>query len=166
MRARSNQSLGLKFASKKCSAKALPIFGKQTKMSPSSSRPELILSFMFRASHTLSGYETPHPHYWTLQLAVSGEIVNGMIVDMVKLRSGVQTLIAPLEDKYLNDVSLLNPAARNAPTCETLSAYFSDRLKELLSREFLDTNSTLNLEWTAIAIHELDKTEMGRVRRG
>jgi 6-pyruvoyl-tetrahydropterin synthase len=130
-----------------------------------SPKPELILSFMFRASHTLSGYETPHPHYWTLQLAVSGEIAGGMIVDMVKLRAGVQALITPLEDKYLNDVPLLDPAARNAPTCETLSAYFSDRLKELLSRDFLDVNPSLNLEWTAIAIHELDKTEMGRVRR-
>jgi 6-pyruvoyl-tetrahydropterin synthase len=135
-------------------------------MSPSSSRPELILSFMFSASHTLSGYETPHAHFWTLQLAVSGEIVGGMIVDMVKLRSGVQALITPLEGMYLNDLSLLDTSSRAAPTCETLSAYFSDRLKDLLSREFLDVNPSLNLEWTAIAIHELDKTEMGRVRRG
>jgi hypothetical protein len=112
-----------------------------------SKNPELILSFMFRASHTLSGYETPHPHYWTLQLAVSGEIVGGMIVDMVKLRAGV-------------------PAARAAPTCETLSAYFSERVRDLLSREFIDAHPTLHLEWTAIAIHEEDKTEMGRVKRG
>jgi 6-pyruvoyl-tetrahydropterin synthase len=128
-------------------------------------RPELILSFMFRASHKLSGYETPHPHYWTLQFAVSGEIVGGMIVDMTRIRAGVQSLITPLEDKYLNDSSVLDPAARAAPTCETLSAYFSDRLKDLLKREFIGAHPSLNLEWTAIAIHEEDKTEMGRVRR-
>jgi 6-pyruvoyl-tetrahydropterin synthase len=131
-----------------------------------SSRPELILSFMFRASHALSGYEKPHPHYWTLQLAISGEITRGMIVDMVLLRARVQSLIAPLENQYLNEATALDEASRAAPTCETLSAYFSLRLSELLKREFIDTYPTLNLEWTAIAIHEEDKTEMGRVRRG
>jgi 6-pyruvoyl-tetrahydropterin synthase len=128
--------------------------------------PELILSFMFRASHTLSGYETPHFHYWTLQLAVSGQISNGMIVDMTLLRSKVLGLIAPLEDKYLNDASSLDAATRAAPTCETLSAYFSERLRELLLRDFAAANPSIALEWTAIAIHEEDKTEMGRVRRG
>jgi 6-pyruvoyl-tetrahydropterin synthase len=129
-------------------------------------RPELILSFMFRASHTLSGYETPHPHYWTLQLAVSGEIAGGMIVDMTLLRTRVQELISPLEGRYLNDVPSLDEATRSAPTCETLSAHFSECLRELLAREFAPKNPSINLEWTAIAIHEEDKTEMGRVRRG
>jgi 6-pyruvoyl-tetrahydropterin synthase len=128
--------------------------------------PELILNFMFRASHTLSGYETPHPHYWTLEFAVSGEIVRGMIVDMAVLRSKVSALIEPLKDKYLNDLSLLDPATQATPTCETLSAYFSDRLRDLLTREFSPSNPSVNLAWTAIAIHEEDKTEMGRVRRG
>jgi 6-pyruvoyl-tetrahydropterin synthase len=134
-------------------------------MSGTSNQAELILKFMFRASHSLSGYEKPHFHYWTLQFAVRGEIRDGMITDMTVLRSKTQALIDPLEGKYLNDNSSLSAEARATPTCETLSAHFVEQLRALIAKDFTLVNPTVRLAWTSIAIHEEDKTEMGAVRR-
>jgi 6-pyruvoyl-tetrahydropterin synthase len=134
---------------------------------------ELILKFMFRASHSLGGYEKPHFHYWTLEVAITGEIRNGMIVDMAKLRTQLQTLITPLEGKYLNDLNqfdsdgtpILAPAAQSAPTCETLGAHFAAKISTVLQTHFTPLNSTVRLAWISVAIHEEDKTEMGAVKQ-
>lgn len=129
---------------------------------------ELILKFIFRASHSLADYEKPHFHYWTLEAAISGEIRNGMIVDMAKLRTQLQTLVTPLEGQYLNDINdakLLAPAAQAAPTCETLGAHFATQIKTQLQTHFAPLNPTVHLAWVSVAIHEEDMKEMGRVRQ-
>lgn len=129
-----------------------------------SAAAELILKFMFRASHSLSGYEKPHFHYWTLTFAVSGKIQNGMIVDMAVLREKTQSLVSLLEGQYLNECGKLALPAQKTPTCETLSAHFADAVSSLLRAEFTATNPTIHLAWVSVAIHEEDKTEMGAVK--
>jgi 6-pyruvoyl-tetrahydropterin synthase len=119
---------------------------------------------MFRASHSLSGYEKPHFHYWTLSFAVGGKIQNGMIVDLVLLRGKTQCLISPLEGQYLNECFALSLPAQKTPTCETLSAHFATAISALLKSELAPANPTVHLAWVSISIHEEDKTEMGAVK--
>jgi 6-pyruvoyl-tetrahydropterin synthase len=126
---------------------------------------ELILKFMFRAAHSLADYEKPHFHYWTVEAAISGEIRNGMIVDMAVLRTKLQTLISPLEGKYLNDVTTLAPAAQKAPTCETLGSHFATLISTELNSTFSPLNPSVHLLWISVAIHEEDKVEMGAVKQ-
>lgn len=125
---------------------------------------ELILKFEFVASHSLENNETPHPHRWKLELAVTGSPIRGKIIDLVLLRDRVQALINPLRSVYLNDFVGVSPAVQAFPTCETLGQFFWDQLHMLLSGEFYEQNPTLKLASVMVGICEMSGEEMGAAR--
>ena len=125
---------------------------------------ELILKFNFEASHSLSGYEAPHPHLWGLEVILSGEPVDGKIVDIVKAREKIEEIIEPLKFKYLNDLSYLDPPAQRAPTCETLSYFFLNKIRPWVEKSLKNENPTVGLVSVGIAIRNMDGEEMGFVR--
>lgn len=128
-------------------------------------KTELILKFSFLASHSLAQYEKPHPHLWKLEMAVSGETNNGMLVDMMLLKAGIEKIIEPLKSQYLNDCNSVGSIVREFPTCETLSLFFWEKLQNLLEIEFLPQNRSLKVSSVAITICNLDGEELGAVRR-
>ena len=125
---------------------------------------ELVLKFDFISSHSLRGHETPHPHRWWLEFALSGAPLEGKIIDIVDLRERVMEMIKPLDHVYLNDFSGVPQAVRDFPTCETLSVFFSERLQLLISQYFIDQNPTLKLSSLSVSLCEMDGREMGAVR--
>jgi 6-pyruvoyl-tetrahydropterin synthase len=126
---------------------------------------ELVLKFSFEASHSLSGYETPHPHIWKIEIAVKGEPIQGKILDIVQLRSGIQKIIEPLASTYLNSNLFVSPEVREFPTCETLSNYFAYQMRSLIDKpEYISQNSSVRLSCVQVAICEMDMTEMGATR--
>jgi 6-pyruvoyl-tetrahydropterin synthase len=134
-------------------------------------KTELILKFEWRASHSLSRYEKEHPHLWELRFAISGDPQkDGMIVDLVTVRTFVDALIAPLREIFLNHASpLTGDEAQLNPTCETLSSYFLGQLDRKLLSELRRGNPTIRFTWLEVAIFEIHGKEagieMGRVRR-
>lgn len=127
-------------------------------------RSELILKFEFDASHSLAGYETPHPHLWRVEVVLGGSPVDGKIIDIVLFRQAIEGLIAPYKHTFLNDNPVASAAVRAAPTCETLSAHFFDSIKTLLKREFHSQNPTVQLRSVLVGIGDLSGAEMGAVR--
>lgn len=127
-------------------------------------KAELLLKFAFEASHSLGGYETPHPHLWRLEITVGGDPIEGRIIDIVQLRTGIQREINALEKTFLNDHPKVSPEVRQFPTCETLSHFFATTLEGILQREFLPSNPTAHLISVLVAICDLDGTEAGAVR--
>ncbi len=85
---------------------------------------KLYLPFEFVASHSLSGFEKPHPHLWKFELEVTGPPVNGKIVDLYKLGELVQVELKSFEGTYLNENPRLPQVARDFPTCESLAQAF------------------------------------------
>jgi 6-pyruvoyl-tetrahydropterin synthase len=128
-------------------------------------KTELLLKFNFEASHSLEGFETPHPHLWRLEFAVEGESIQGRIIDLVHLRERVDQLIMPLKLTYLNENLFVTSEVRKYPTCETLSEYFSHHLQVILQHEYYPHNASIRLTSVLVAICEMDGTEMGAVRR-
>ncbi len=129
-------------------------------------KTELILKFTFEASHSLAGFETPHPHLWKLEVAIQGQPVKGRIIDMVTLRERLQALIDQLKGTYLNESTRVDEQVKKFPTCETLSLFFSKELQEILKVEFFNQNPTVHLSSVQVAICDMDGTEMGAVRLG
>lgn len=127
-------------------------------------KTELIVKFKWIASHSLAGFENPHPHIWHLEAVLSGTPKNGKIVDIVELREKIKALIAPLENQYLNDCLEVSPEVREFPTCETLCAFFESKLSELILKIRSQHNSSLRLVSILVDLCEMDGTEMGAVR--
>jgi 6-pyruvoyl-tetrahydropterin synthase len=127
-------------------------------------RSQLILHFEFIASHSLSVRETPHDHRWRLKTVIQGEPQNGMILNMVEVRSAFQTCIAPLAQTYLNDNDRLSPAAQQTPTCESLAAHFFDQFTAVLTDRFCPGNPTVRLQAIEVELYEPDGQEWGSVR--
>ncbi len=125
---------------------------------------ELLLKFEFLASHSLSVREEPHPHLWRMEVVLSGEPRDGMIVNLPEVRTAFETVVASLSHTFLNENPLLDASAKAAPTCETLSAYFFRRFENVLNRQFLLRNPTLNLKSVQVAICESDGFEWGAAR--
>lgn len=127
-------------------------------------RTELILRFEFEASHSLSGFEVPHPHLWTLEAVVGGEPIEGRIVDIVYLRSRIEKLIEPLKKTFLNENSYTSPSVRQFPTCETLSQFFFGELDQVIKNELQAQNRSVHLISITVAICDMNREEMGAVR--
>jgi 6-pyruvoyl-tetrahydropterin synthase len=127
-------------------------------------KTQLILKFEFTASHSLSGYEVPHPHVWTLETIIAGEPISGKIADIMVLRQLFQGILDPLESTYLNENLATNWAVREFPTCETLSGYFFDQFKHILSNRFLVENPTVQLSSVRVGICGMDRVETGAVK--
>lgn len=127
-------------------------------------RTELLLKFVFEASHSLADYEVPHPHIWKLEVAVEGKAIEGRIIDIVVLRTRIQKLVDLLNSTFLNENSRVGAAVREFPTCETLSQFFHREIKDILHEEFLPKNPSILLSSITVAICEMDHTEMGAVR--
>ncbi len=127
-------------------------------------KSELIVKFQFIASHSLEGYETPHPHRWQLEVVVSGVPKNGKIIDMFKFRDQIQELIQPLESQYLNDCPLVSPEIREFPTCETLCNFFQHEMSQRILMSYTKENPSLRLSSITVALCEMDGTETGAVR--
>jgi 6-pyruvoyl-tetrahydropterin synthase len=127
-------------------------------------RSQLILHFEFIASHSLSVRETPHDHRWRLKTVIQGEPQNGMILNMVEVRSAFQTCIAPLANSYLNDNDRLSLAAQQTPTCESLAAHFFGQFTTVLTDRFCPGNPTIKLQAIEVELYEPDGHEWGSVR--
>ena len=125
---------------------------------------ELLLKFEFLASHSLSVREEPHPHLWRMEVVLSGEPREGMIVNLPEVRTTFETVVASLSQTFLNENPLLDASAKATPTCETLSAYFFRRFEDVLHRQFLLRNPTLKLKSVQVAICEPDGFEWGAAR--
>ncbi len=127
-------------------------------------RSEMVLKFQFEASHSLAGYEMPHPHLWSLQVVIGGEIHEGKILDLVQVRDLIQSKITPLQFTYLNDHRALSAEARKAPTCETLSVYFLKVLDLELKKKAFVHNPTAVLKSVQVGLSSMEEVELGAVR--
>ena len=127
-------------------------------------KTELILKFEFEASHSLSGYEAPHPHIWLLETSISGHPVEGKIIDMILLRQRLQNLVNPLALTYLNENITVDSSVQKFPTCESLCSYFKNQIQDLIKTEFLKENNTLKVEFVSVALCDMNHFETGRVK--
>ncbi len=125
---------------------------------------ELLLKFEFLASHSLSVREEPHPHLWRMEVVLSGEPRDGMIVNLPEVRTAFETVVASLSNTFLNENPLLDASAKATPTCETLCAYFFRRFEDVLHRQFLLKNPTIKLKSVQVAICEPDGFEWGAAK--
>jgi len=125
---------------------------------------ELLLKFEFLASHSLSVREEPHPHLWRMEVVLSGEPQEGMIVNLPEVRTAFETVVASLSQTFLNENPLLDASAKATPTCETLCAYFFRRFEDVLHRQFLLKNPTIKLKSVQVAICEPDGFEWGAAK--
>jgi 6-pyruvoyl-tetrahydropterin synthase len=127
-------------------------------------RIELLLNFNFEASHSLVGYEEPHPHLWNLEIAFTGTPIDGKIVDMVSLRVSLQNLIDPIIKTYLNENGHVDESVRAFPTCETLSQHFLTQSQNLIDQHYCSHNSSLRVSSVRIGICDLNGCEAGAVK--
>jgi 6-pyruvoyl-tetrahydropterin synthase len=88
--------------------------------SPKPSRISLSVMHDFKASHSLEGFEQPHFHLWKVsaEFAATFPLQNDKLIDLVFLQNTLHEIIAPIQNRYLNDCL---PAA---PTTENLCEWF------------------------------------------
>jgi 6-pyruvoyl-tetrahydropterin synthase len=127
-------------------------------------KTELILKFAFEASHSLSDYEIPHPHLWKLEVVVGGKPLQGMIIDLVKLRTEMEDLLSRVKMTYLNENSIVGDDVRKFPTCETLSQFFFKELNQILAEKFIAKNPSIQVMSVMVAICGMDNDELGAAR--
>jgi len=86
----------------------------------------------FDAAHKLVGYEGKcaelHGHTWKVEVFVVGQKLNdiGVLVDFNMLEERLNKIIERLDHKFLNDIKEIGN-----PTCENLSKYIFENLKDL-----------------------------------
>jgi 6-pyruvoyltetrahydropterin/6-carboxytetrahydropterin synthase len=86
----------------------------------------------FDAAHKLLDYEGKcaelHGHTWKVEVFVVGEKINsvGILVDFSILKEKLNKIIERLDHKFLNDLKEMGN-----PTCENLSKYIFENLKDL-----------------------------------
>jgi len=91
--------------------------------------------FRFEAAHRLPGYKGNcsklHGHSYRLEVAVSGEVKKGMVIDFRELTSIVnEKAISVLDHSYLNDLI-------DNPTAENIVKWIWSRLKGSLNLHLL-----------------------------
>lgn len=85
---------------------------------------KLFIHSRFKASHSLQGRETPHPHDWTVTLQIQGgQTEKGKLIDIVDTRDGLNRVLSRLNGTYLNGNEFLTCPSRATPTCETLAEF-------------------------------------------
>lgn len=93
----------------------------------------------FDAAHKLIGYEGKcaelHGHTWKVEVFVVGEKLDdiGILVDFSMLKEKMNKIIDKLDHKILNDVKEIGN-----PTCENISKYIFENLKDLLEHVKLE----------------------------
>ena len=127
-------------------------------------RTELILKFSFEASHSLVGYETPHPHFWTLQVSITGSPQDGRIVDMVELRTKIQERLNPIQSSFLNESTEVDQQVRQFPTCESLCHFFFNEMNQIIEIHFSPKNPSLRLYSIEVTIADMNGSETGAAR--
>jgi len=86
----------------------------------------------FDAAHELIGYEGKcaelHGHTWKVEVFIVGEKLDdlGILLDFDILKEKLGKTIERLDHKFLNDIKEIGN-----PTCENLSKYIFETLKEL-----------------------------------
>jgi 6-pyruvoyltetrahydropterin/6-carboxytetrahydropterin synthase len=86
----------------------------------------------FDAAHKLIDYEGKcaelHGHTWKVEVFVVGEKINsaGILVDFSILKEKLNKIIERLDHKFLNELKELEN-----PTCENISRYIFENLKDL-----------------------------------
>ncbi len=127
-------------------------------------KQELLLQFQFEASHSLSGYETPHPHLWKIKVAIEGKPIQGRIIDLVVLRNRIQQLMDSLDQTDLNDCNGVSAQVNEFPTCETLAPFFYDKIQEILEKNFLPFSPSVRLTCVEVGLCDLLGVELGAIR--
>ena len=85
----------------------------------------------FDSMHMLPGHSkcgVPHGHTYKVEVEVSGEIVNGMVIDFAVLKSALREIIRGLDHINLNT---LLPY----PSCENIALEIHKRLKPRLENK-------------------------------
>lgn len=86
----------------------------------------------FDAAHKLVGYEGKcaelHGHTWKVEVFVVGQKLNdiGVLVDFNMLEERLNKIIERLDHKFLNEIKEIGN-----PTCENISKYIFENLKDL-----------------------------------
>jgi 6-pyruvoyltetrahydropterin/6-carboxytetrahydropterin synthase len=86
----------------------------------------------FDAAHKLIGYKGKcaelHGHTWKVEVFVVGEKLDdvGILVDFNTLKEKLSKIIGRLDHKFLNNLKEIGN-----PTCENLSKYIFENLKDL-----------------------------------
>ncbi len=117
-------------------------------------RLELTVFGSFRASHSLTGFETPHFHLWRIE-AVFGSnlpLTGDRLIDLVFLQSVLERIFLEVEGKYLND------ALRVSPTSENLAGWLWNRIRAELPEA--------PLQEVSVELCDLDGRASGRARLG
>jgi len=127
-------------------------------------KTELILKFKFDASHALSCYETPHPHLWKLEVAITGTPIQGWLVDLMAVSQKIDFLLDDLRGTYLNENEKANQQIRDYPTCESLGPFLYEKIQNLLNNEFSSQNPTLAVSSILVSLHTPDGEELGAVK--
>jgi 6-pyruvoyltetrahydropterin/6-carboxytetrahydropterin synthase len=89
----------------------------------------------FTADHSIelpSGiWEEPHGHEWQLRIFLIRQELDqhNMVVDFIEAQRLLRTILDPLEDSNLNEISEIGPS----PTAELVAGYIAERFNELLS---------------------------------
>jgi len=96
----------------------------------------------FSAAHLLRNYkgkcENLHGHNWKVEVTVTTETLDetGMAIDFSILKQKTDSIIKPLDHKYLNEIPYFK---KINPSSENIAAYIFKLLKEKLE----DTNAKL-----------------------
>ncbi len=120
-------------------------------------RLELSSHVIFEAIHSLSEREEPHKHIFELSIAVTGPVSSGRIMGLVELRELLEQVVSPLKGSYLNENRILDRAAQENPTCESLATYFVETMRSRLP-------STVSICWVEVKISEADGSFWGAAR--
>jgi 6-pyruvoyltetrahydropterin/6-carboxytetrahydropterin synthase len=87
----------------------------------------------FSAAHALRGYqgrcERLHGHNWKVQVMLAGTRLNklGMLMDFTELKAVLDTILARVDHRYLNEVP---PFDTTNPTAENIAAFIFAALRK------------------------------------
>lgn len=96
---------------------------------------ELKIITDFSAAHQLREFEGAcenlHGHNWKVEVYVTSEFLNeaGVVIDFRILKRHVNTVMADLDHKFLNDLEAFKD---KNPSSENIAAYVAERLSLLL----------------------------------
>lgn len=96
---------------------------------------EIRVATQFEAAHNLRLYkgavEPLHGHSWKVEIFLKAPLnPEGYAIDFVELKQKLDSLSAPFEHHYLNEVS---PFDEITPTAEQLSSWFFDQMAMFVS---------------------------------
>jgi 6-pyruvoyltetrahydropterin/6-carboxytetrahydropterin synthase len=96
---------------------------------------ELKVITSFSAAHQLNDFEGAcenlHGHNWKIEIYVTSETLNeaGIVIDFRVLKEHVNTVIADLDHKFLNDLEAFK---KRNPSSENIARYVAEQLSVLL----------------------------------